>query len=63
MKLPDDVNMEFLGSNGANTKTLGSDEADESATTSDGEDNLQRDIRLILQEHSDNVIKKWGNLE
>ena len=63
MKLSNEADIEFLGSDGADIESLISNEAHESATTSDGEDNLQRDIRLILQEQSGNVIKKWGNSE
>ena len=51
----------------AENEILSSDEADEtrngSANTSNCEENLQQDIQLILQEHFDNVIKKWGNSE
>ena len=43
---------------------LGFDVADEakieSACTTDSEEGLERDFRLILQEHSDNIVKKWG---
>ena len=63
MKLSNEADIESLGSDGADIESLSSNEAHESAATSDGEDNLQRDIRLILQEHSGNVIKKWGNSE
>ncbi|KAK9992046.1 hypothetical protein SO802_027031 [Lithocarpus litseifolius] len=63
LKLSNDANIEIHGIDEADTESFGSVEADESATTSDGEDNLQQDIRLLLQEHSGNVIKKWGNSE
>ena len=35
----------------------------ESEHTFDCDEALQWDLRMILQEHSDNVIKKWGNSE
>lgn len=59
----DEPDNEILGSDGTDTEFLCFDEADEAANTSDVEENLQRDIRLILQEHSGNVSKKWGNSE
>ena len=55
---------EILNFNESDTAFLSSDEPDESnesAKTSDGEEKLHRDIRLILQENSSNVSKKWGN--
>ena len=55
--------LSFLALTGPITESFSSNEADELATTSNGEDNLQRDIRLILQEHSSNITKKWGNSE
>ena len=54
---------ETLGSDESDTAFLSSDESDESANTSDGEEKLHQDIRLILQENSGNVSKKWGNSE
>ncbi|KAK7833453.1 e3 sumo-protein ligase mms21 [Quercus suber] len=48
---------------------FGSDVADEprfvSASTSDldSEEGLERDLRLILQEHFSDIVKKWGNSE
>jgi len=35
----------------------------ESACTTDSEKGLKQDFRLILQEHSGNIVKKWGNSE
>ena len=61
MKLSDNAEIEFLGTDGGDTESLDFDETDVSITISEGEVNLQRDIRLLLQEHSDNVVKKWGN--
>ena len=73
MKVPDDADIDFIDADEPDNEILGSDETDieflcsyeldESANTSDGEENLQRDILLILQEHSGNVSKKWGNSE
>ena len=63
MKLSDNAEIEFRGIDGAYTESLGSDETEVSATISKGEVNLQRDIILLLQEHSGNVFKKWANLE
>ena len=48
---------------------LGSDVTDEAKTEpacttgTDSEEGLVRDLRLTLQEHSGNIVKKWGNLE
>ena len=57
----------FHGSDGAATKFIGADESVETLNGStsfiEGEENLQRDLRLILHEQSSNVIKKWGNSE
>ena len=58
----DEPNNEILGFDETVTEFLYLDEPNDSANTSDGEENLQRDICLILQEHSGNVSKKWGNL-
>ena len=55
MKLSDNAEIEFLGTDGADTESLSS--------ISEDEVNVQRDIRLLLQEHSGNVVKKWGNSE
>ena len=54
----DEPDNEILGSDESDTVFLNSNELDESANTSDGEENLQRDIRLILQENFGNVSKK-----
>ena len=32
-----------------------------SACTTDSNESLVRDLQLILQEHSGNIVKKWGN--
>ena len=57
----DEPDNDNLGSDESDTDFLSSDESDESANTSDGEEKLHQDIRLILQENSGNVSKKWGN--
>ena len=53
------------GSDGAATKFSGVDESVEtlngSTSIAEDEEDLQRDLQLILHEHSRNVIKKWGN--
>lgn len=57
----------IFGSDSAAIKVSSSDESVEtlngSTSITEGEENLQRDLQLILHEHSDNVIKKWGNSE
>ena len=63
MKLSDNAEFEFLGTNEADTESFSSDEIDALATISEGEVNLQQDIILLLQEHFGHVFKKWGNLE
>ena len=50
----DVVEAELLGSNEAKI---------ESACTTDSEKGLKQDFQLILQEHSGNIVKKWGNSE
>ena len=50
MKLSDNAEIEFLGTDGADTESLSS--------ISEDEVNVQRDIR-----YSGNVVKKWGNSE
>ena len=57
----DEPDNEILGSDESDTAFLSFDESDESANTSDGEEKLHQDIRLILKENSGNVSKKWGN--
>ena len=57
----------LLVSGVAETEHLGSVEPEEArfgsiCTTEHGE-NLVRDPQLFLQEHSGNVVKKWGNSE
>ncbi|KAK7819164.1 flavin mononucleotide hydrolase 1 [Quercus suber] len=62
----DEPDNEILSSGESDTAFLSSDEpdeSDESAKTSDGEEKLHQDIRLILQENTGNVSKKWGNSE
>ena len=70
MKASDGAGIDFIGADEPDNEILGSDESDtaflssdESANTSDGEEKLHQDIRLILQENSGNVSKKWGNSE
>ena len=57
----------FLVSGVAETKRLGSVKPEEarfgSACTTEHGKNLERDPRLFLQEHSGNIVKKWGNSE
>ena len=47
------------------SKLLSSDKAEKarngSAWATDNDESLERDLRLILQEHSGNIVKKWGN--
>ena len=45
------------------TESLCSDASVDESICSDGDVALQRDIQQIIHEHSDNVIKKWGNSE
>ena len=74
MKASNSAGIDLIGANEPGNEILGTDESDtvflssnepdefdESAKTSDGEEKLHRDIRLILQENSSNVSKKWGN--
>ena len=55
----------FLVSGVAETERLGFVEPEEarfgSACTTEHDENLERDPRLFLQEHSGNIVKKWGN--
>ena len=57
----------YLVSDVAETELLDSDEPEEAryglTRTTDHGENLERDPRLILQEHSCNIVKKLGNLE
>ena len=57
----------FLVSGVAETERLGYVEPEEarfgSACTIEHGENLERDPRLFLQEHSGNIVKKWGNSE
>jgi len=43
--------------------SLCSDASIDESLCSEGDVALQRDIQRIIHEHSDNVIKKWGNSE
>ena len=56
-----------LGSDEVESALLGSDESDEggneSVCASDCEESLERDLRLLLQDHSSDIVKKWGNSE
>ena len=45
------------------TEFLCSDASVDESLCSDGDVALQRDIQRIIHEHTDNVIKKWGNFE
>ena len=57
----------FQVSNVFDSELLDSDESEEamngSACTSDGDESLLRDLRLTLQEHFGNIVKKWGDSE
>ena len=57
----------FQVSDVVDSELLGSDESEEamngSACTSDGDESLLRDLRLTLQEHFGNIVKKWGDSE
>ena len=54
-------------SNVVESKLLNSDKSEEarngSACTTDSNESLVCDLQLILQEHSGNIVKKWGNSE
>ena len=56
-----------LGSDEVESALLGSDEFDEggneSVCASDCDESLERDLRLLLQDHSGDIVKKWGNSE
>ena len=45
------------------TESLCSDTSVDESLCSDGDVSLQRYIQRIIHEHTDNVIKKWGNSE
>ena len=45
------------------TESMCSDASVDESLCSDGDMALQRDIQRIIHEHTDNVIKKWGNYE
>ena len=57
----------FLVCGVAETERLGSVELEEarfgSVCTTERGENIERDPRLFLQEHSGNIVKKWGNSE
>ena len=57
----------YLVSDVVESELLDSDESEEarngSACTTDHDESLVRDPRLILQEYSGNIVKKWGNSE
>ena len=50
-------------SNASVAGSLRSDASVDESLCSNGDVTLQRDIQQIIHEHSDNVIKKWGNSE
>lgn len=45
------------------TESVCSDASVDESLCSDDDMALQRDIQRIIHEHTDNVIKKWGNSE
>jgi len=45
------------------TESMCSDASVDESLCSNGDVALQRDIQQIIHQHSDNVIKKWGNSE
>ena len=45
------------------TESMCSDASVDESLCSNGDVALQRDIQQIIHEHTDNVIKKWGNSE
>ena len=57
----------FLVCGVAETERLGFVELEEarfgSVCTTERGENIERDPRLFLQEHSGNIVKKWGNSE
>ena len=57
----------YLGSDEVESALLGSDESvegeNESGCAPDCDESLERDLRLLLQDHSDDIVKKWGNSE
>ena len=56
-----------LGSDAVESALLGTDEfeevGNESVCASDCDESLERDLRLLLQDHSGDIVKKWGNSE
>ena len=57
----------YLVSDVAESELLGSDESEKarngSACSTDHDESLVCDPRLILQKHFGNIVKKWGNSE
>ena len=57
----------YLGSDEVESALLGSDESvegeNESGCAPDCDESLECDLRLLLQDHSDDIVKKWGNSE
>ena len=60
---PEDLPSVLDHSNASVTESLCSDASVDESMCSNGDVALQRDIQQIIHEHSDNVIKKWGNSE
>ena len=60
---PEDLPLVLDHSNAFVTESLCSDASVDESMCFDGDVALQRDIQQIIHEHSDNVIKKWGNSE
>ena len=62
----DSINVKQV-SNVVESEILGFDESKEARNglvcTTDSDESLERDLQLILQENSGNIVKKWGNLE
>ena len=48
-------------SNASVTESMSSDASVDESLCSDGDVALQRNIQQIIHQHTDNVIKKWGN--
>ena len=56
-----------LASDGVESALLDIDESEEVGNelvcASNCNESLERDLRLLLQDHSGNIVKKWGNSE
>ena len=56
-----------LGSDGVESALLDTDESEEVGNelvcALDCNKSLERDLRLLLQDHSGDIVKKWGNSE